>query len=247
MKSIPLIALTLLVALTVRAAEPEAPKAAPVAEAKAKTWKPISIAHFRDSINHARMTYKHRKPPYDVYQPTQIVHIAENLLAWQNADGGWPKNIDWLRAFSRKELRRLPNGKRNAKRSSLDNRGTWVQIDYLARVYGQTKMERYADAARRGIRYILKSQRSSGGWRGADVDAITFNDGVTSGVMGTLKTILDDKDLYSFVPDDERAMVQRAYDRGLACILKCPIKFGDRLTAWCQQHSHRTFQPVWGR
>ena len=222
-------------------------EADPVVEAKAKEWEAIPVGYFNDSINHARMRYKRRKPPYDCYELKQIVHIAENVLAWQNADGGWPKNIDWLRAFSEKELRRLPNGKRNGKRSSLDNRCTWAQIDYLARVRRQTSLDRYANAARKGIRYLLKTQRSSGGWRGADVDAITFNDGVMTGVLSVLKSIVDGTKQYDFVDDELRKKVGAAYERGLACILKCQIKVGDRLTAWCQQHSHRTFKPVWAR
>jgi PelA/Pel-15E family pectate lyase len=247
LKTIAFVVLAPLVALPVRAAEPASDAANPVVVAKAQEWKPIPIGYFGDSVNHARMGYKHRKPPYKCYEPEQIVHIAENVLAWQNADGGWPKNVDWLRAFSEKELAGLPNGKRRGHRSSLDNRCTWAQIDYLARVHQQTGLDRYAAAANRGLGYLLKTQRSSGGWRGADVDAITFNDDVMTGVMRTLKAVVDGEEHYGFVSDDVRAKVQKAYDRGLACILKCQIKVGDRLTAWCQQHSHRTYEPVWAR
>jgi PelA/Pel-15E family pectate lyase len=68
-----------------------------------------------------------------------------------------------------------------------------------------------------------------------------------TGVMRTLKAAVDGEERYGLVPDNVRAKVKEAYDRGLACILKCQIKVGDRLTAWCQQHSHKTFGPVGAR
>lgn len=213
-----------------------------VTEAKAKAWTPISVGVFADSINHATTKEVEQKPSYRQYAPQQIIHIAENFLAWQNPDGGWTKNIDWTRAYSIDEISTLRDGK-----SSLDNRTTWSQIDYLARVYQQTGMTRYADAAISGIEYLLCQQRQSGGWRGADVDAITFNDEVMAGVLRTLKLILEDKTLYSFVDKARRERVQSAYNKGLECVLKCQIKVGDRLTAWCQQHDHESLEPVWAR
>jgi PelA/Pel-15E family pectate lyase len=209
---------------------------------KTGKWRPVSIAAFRDSIHHATMKYKNGKPPYRQYSPRQIVHIAENLLAGQNPDGGWPPNKDWIRAF--------PPGKRSSLRggrSTLDNRSTWSQIDYLARVHRQTGVERYAQSALKGIEYVLRRQGSSGGWRGRDVAAITFNDDVMAGVLRTLKAARDDRQLYSFVQPAVRDRVKAAYRKGLKCVLACQIKVGDRLTAWGQQHSHKTLRPVWAR
>ena len=212
-----------------------------VAEAKAREWEAVPTGAFADSINHAMMKYEGRKAPYEQYSPEQIVHIAENLLAAQGADGGWPKNKDWIRIYAAKELSKLRG------RSSLDNRSTWAQIDYLARVRGQTGLERYASAAAKGIDYIVKKQRESGGWRGADVDAVTFNDDVMSGVLSTLKAVVEDRELYSFVGDALLARARAAYGKGLECVLKCQIRVGGRLTAWCQQHDHMTLEPVWAR
>jgi len=226
------------------AAEPDAVRAA-----KAKQWEPISTGAFADSINHVIMRYKARKPPYDQFKPEQIVHIAENLLAWQNEDGGWPKNKDWLKIMSPEELAALPKEKKENRHnfSTLDNGSTWSQIDYLARVYQRTGLKQYADSALRGIDFILAAQRDSGGWRGADVDAITFNDDVMVGALRTLQSVVADKALYDFVDDEMRAQAEAAFNKGIDCILKCQIRKGDRLTAWCQQHDHRTFQPAWAR
>jgi len=219
------------------------PAAAPAGTTKARfgEWEAISVGAFADSINHAVMKYEGKKAPYKQYGPEQIVDIAENLLAGQSADGGWPKNKDWIRICSADELRSLRG------HSTLDNRSTWSQIDYLARVHRQTGLKRYADAAAKGVEYLLKEQRESRGWRGADKDAVTFNDDVMAGVLGTLKAVVEDRALYSFVDDALRARVGAAYEEGLQCVLKCQIKVGDRLTAWCQQHDHATLKPVGAR
>jgi len=222
------------------AAEP-----AEVTSARAKQWNPISIGAFADSISHVMMGYEGKKAPYEQYAPKQIVHIAENLLAWQNPDGGWPKNKDWTKILAQNELARLPHVTGAA--SSLDNRNTWSQIDYLARVHQQTRLKRYADAAVKGIEYILREQRRTGGWRGADVDAITFNDDIMVEVLKVLRTIVEDSDLYSFVGTPLHSRVKRSYEKSLEYVLKCQIKVGDRLTAWGQQHDHEDFRPVWAR
>ncbi len=215
---------------------------AEVTRAKSQIWEPVSIEAFADSISHAVMKYEEKKAPYQQYSPRQIVHIAENLLAGQNANGGWPKNKDWIRVYSADELPRLSSG-----RSTLDNRSTWAQVDYLARVYQQTGLRRYADSATRGIEYILGEQRQSGGWSGLDVEAVTFNDDVMSGVLQTLKAIIEDRELYGFTGDVMLERVKDSYDKGLTCVLKCQIKVGDHLTAWCQQHDHKTLKPIWAR
>jgi PelA/Pel-15E family pectate lyase len=68
-----------------------------------------------------------------------------------------------------------------------------------------------------------------------------------TGVLRTLKDILAARDRYDFVDQPLLDKAQAAYDKGLACLLKCQIKVGDRLTAWCQQHDHRTLRPVGAR
>ena len=212
-----------------------------VTKAKSSQWRLIDAGAFADSINHAVMKYEGQKAPYKQYAAEQIVHIAENLLAGQNWDGGWPKNKDWIKIYSAKELSRLHG------RSTFDNGSTWAQIDYLARVYRQTGLKRYADSAIRGIEYILEQQRESGGWRGADVDAITFNDDVMTGVLRTLKAVAKDRRMYPFVEGTLLERVNTSYAEGLKCVLDTQIKLDGRLTAWAQQHDHKTLKPVWAR
>jgi PelA/Pel-15E family pectate lyase len=239
-----LAALSLFVAQSVSAEEIEE-----VAAAKAREWQPINTGPLHSGIHHAVMKFKGQKAPYPQYTPTQIIHIAETLLAYQNADGGWPANVDWTRTFSEEELATLPHGQEGetGKKSTLDNDNTWSQIGYLAQVYRQSRLKRYADSALKGMDYLLREQRSSGGWRGSDVEAITFNDNVMAGVLRTLKAVAEDPDRYEFVDEERRVNANRAYAQGIQCILDCQIKLDGRLTAWCEQHDHDTLAPVWAR
>ena len=219
--------------------------------AESPTWDAIDMGAFSDSIHHALMKYPAEKAPYERYRPEQIVSIAENLLAWQNPDGGWPANRDWLRVLSRDELAAVRAGENSASgrrpRTTLDNRNTWAQLEYLAAVYHQTGRARHAAGCVRALDYILREQRPSGGWRGSDVDAITFNDDVMVGVLRTLRTVAGDDTLYDFVDAARRSRARDAYQRGIECVLKCQIRVHGRLTAWCQQHSHEDFRPVKAR
>ncbi len=205
-------------------------------------WQPISIRAFSDSINHARMKFENKQAPYPIYEVEQITLIADNILAGQNSDGGWSKNKDWLRVYTSDDIKILKRGP-----STLDNRTTWSQIDYLASVYQQTKQQKYADSAIRGIEYLLTEQRESGGWRGADVEAVTYNDNVMTGVLNTLQSMLDNRDRYAFVDDELLARVQKAYDKGLACVLATQVVIDGQLTAWAQQYDHESLQPIWAR
>jgi PelA/Pel-15E family pectate lyase len=206
------------------------------------SWQAIDISLFSDAIQHALMKFKDRQAPYERYELHEIDKIADNMVVLQNPDGGWPKNIDWLKKRAEADSTR---GK--YRKSTLDNRNIYSQITYLSEAYRQTGWERYKQSALRGVKYILGNQHTSGGWRGSDVDAITFNDDVMTGVLQLLKDVTENRNLYGYVSDSTLAQVQDAYDRGIECILACQIKIDGKLTAWCQQHSHNDYSPIWAR
>ena len=63
-----------------------------VAVAKQKTYDAIDIRPFMDGINHWRKRYgRDRNDP--LFNPVQIIHIAENILAYQNPAGRWPAGL----------------------------------------------------------------------------------------------------------------------------------------------------------
>jgi len=216
---------------------------------KTKKTVAVDLTSFSDGIHHALMGYKDKKAPYERYSPEEIDKISENFLLWQNKDGGWPKNIDWLKKYSPEEVDKILQREKDGsdRKSTFDNRNIYSQIEYLAKVYHQTGTVKFAESALRGINYILESQNISGGWRGADVDAITFNDDVMQGIMHLLNSILKNRNAYPFIDDPTYLKINLAFEKGIDTILKCQIKVDGRLTAWCQQHSHEDYKPVWAR
>jgi PelA/Pel-15E family pectate lyase len=97
--------------------------------------------------------------------------------------------------------------------------------------------------------FILDAQFPNGGWPQFYPDTsgyrkyITFNDGAMIGVMKVLQQIVQKKPWFSFVDADRRDRIRKAFDRGVACILKCQIKEKGKLTVWCQQHDNADMQP----
>ncbi len=180
-----------------------------------------------------------------MYHPAQIVHIAENMLVYQNADGGWPNNVDWQADIDIDTVRAIKGERRMV--STFDNHNTFSQIDYLAKVYVATGLNRYRTAAERGLNYVFQEQHPTGGWRGWDVDAITYNDGVMIGVMTLLRDVVNNKSQFAWVGDELHVNAKAALDRAIAVTLKCQIVVDGKKTGWGQQHDHETLKPVKAR
>ena len=205
--------------------------------------EPIDLTLFIDGIEHWAIFSPVRD--YERIPPSDIHGIARQLLKFQNPDGGWPKNIDWLGKLEPESLKaQMPN---HRWESSFDNRNTYSQIRFLARAYELTSEPLYREAVLRGLHYILESQHVSGGWRGSDVDAITFNDEVMTGIMHLLHDIVQGDSSFAFLETELRDRLESALQRAIEVTLKCQLRQGERLTAWGQQHDHETLQPVAAR
>lgn len=235
-----------------------------------KSYTAISIDDFSDGFNHARYSYPNSIPPWALYEKSKILGFAENMIYTQNPDGGWAKNLDFQRIYSLNELKRIQEKNKSvppvtyelktaSNASTMDNGNIHSQIKYLCQVYARVKddkdieSQRYLDCATRALTWILNAQHPvSGGFTGADVYAITYNDDVMSDSLSLLKAIGDGRDYFSVFPLETRQKALSAYQKGLDCILKTQITLtlsdGTKvLTAWCQQHSHDTLKPVWAR
>lgn len=227
-------------------------------------YERIDISDFADGFNHARYMYPNSIPPWELYEETQILGLAENMVYLQNPDGGWAKNIDLQRRYSLAELVRLREANKSVPPvtyekmaakdgSTIDNGNIFSQIKYLAQVYAQVPDGRYLECAERAVRWILGAQHPvSGGFTGADVYAVTYNDDVMSETLRVLRDIARDDALYGVFPDDMRSLAEEAYQKGIACIIKSQVTLTLRdgrriLTAWAQQHDHETLRPVWAR
>ncbi len=203
----------------------------------------ISTARFADAVAHWNKT--HDPASYGHYTPEEFRAIADNLIAYQNDDGGWPKNLDPTARLNPDSVRRTIDAKH--LRSTLDNANGYTQIEYLAEVYRLTQQTRYRDAAVRGMEYILATQYPTGGWRGWDADAATFNDGIIYGVLSLWLEILQDKAPYQWVEGDLRTRIEASWNHGLKLVLATQWKQNGTRTVWAQQYDHTTLQPVKAR
>ena len=205
-----------------------------------------SAHHWRDITDYAQSFFP--EPGQKDYRPDQIKEIADNILLYQQKNGGWPKNYDMMAILSDKQKAALKEGK-DSLHTSFDNGATYSQIEYLARAFNRIKDNKYKEACLRGIDFILKAQYPNGGWPQFYPDTsgyrkyITFNDDAMVGIMKVLHQITQNKPYYSFVDKKQRDEVMKAFNKGIDCILKTQIKDNGKLTVWCQQHDNIDFHP----
>lgn len=203
----------------------------------------ITTEKFEDALNHWYMD--HRKASYPRYTVEEYEAIADNLVAYQNEDGGWPKNIDWLAKLSPDSVRQAL--KPRHRLSTLDNRNVYTQVEYLAGVYTLCGKRAYREAAKRGIEYMLNTQYPNGGWRGWDADAITYNDGCMAGVLLLWYDILHKEPIYSWVDKRLRRKIEASWEKGIDLILRTQYLQHGVKSIWGQQHDHITLLPCKAR
>ncbi len=175
----------------------------------------------------------------------QARRIATNILSYQSDRGGWPKNINTTATpFS--------GDRRKGLEPTFDNSATTDELRFLSRIYGATKTERYRQAFEKGFDYILQAQYSNGGWPQRYPPPktyerrITFNDDAMVRLMEFLRETYS-SGVYAFLDSPRRQAARAAFDRGIACILKCQIKVRGKLTVWCAQHDELDLTPRVGR
>jgi PelA/Pel-15E family pectate lyase len=209
-----------------------------------------SLAGFGDAIHHWRNVHGDKYPRH---APDDVAKIADTILLYQRADGGWKENEDPARILDDDTRARFAE---EAKQSggSFDNRNIYTQLDYLATAWAITGDARYRDGSLRGLEFTLAQQiPSCGGWphtvpaRESYHPHITLADDVTAGVLGTLRNVLDDRARYAFVDAATLARVRDAVTRGDDCLLRLQVRQGDRLTGWAGQYDATTLQPAQGR
>jgi PelA/Pel-15E family pectate lyase len=218
----------------------------------------ISMEPFGDSMRH----WYGIRDAGNIIQPKQnqaryteadITKIADNILLYQRNNGGWPKNYDMQAILLPEQIDSLIETK-DQTHTTFDNSTTYTHIDYLAKVYALTNIEKYKIACLKGIDFVLAAQFENGGWpqyfpleKGNYSRRITFNDGAYIGIMNLLQKIVDGNPEFAFVDQKTRRRIAEAYQKGLDCILKMQIVDNGRLTVWCQQHDELSLQPAWAR
>ena len=143
---------------------------------------------------------------------------------------------------------------KDQQHTTFDNSTTYTHIEYLAKVYSRTHIEKYKEACLKGIAFVLAAQFENGGWpqyypleEGNYSRHITFNDGAYIGIMNLLRKIVEGQPEFSFIESELYSRVKSAYKKGLDGLLKMQIVDRGRLTVWAQQHDEVTLQPTWAR
>lgn len=198
----------------------------------------------------AEVTWKQclgQKPAW--YATPEAMSIADNLLLYQRASGGWPKNLDMAEPLDATDRTRL-EGERTRTDSTIDNGATTTQMRFLARVAGATQEVRFQDAFLKGFDFLLAAQFPNGGWpqsfpkpRGYPAH-VTFNDNAMVNVLDLLRDIAGRRPGYDLVGDSARRRAEQAVAKGVDCILRCQVIVRDRRTVWCAQHDEQTLAPA---
>jgi len=184
------------------------------------------------------------KKPDAWFASAEAKQTGAVILSYQADSGGWPKNTDTVS----KEY----TGKREDLHATFDNGATTDELRFLARLFNATKDETYRAAFQKGLAHVLVAQYPHGGWPQYYPLSkqyhrhVTFNDNAMVRVMEFVREVKRDE-RYTFVDAKQREACQAAFDKGVACILKCQIVVDGQPTVWCAQHDAETLQPVKAR
>lgn len=191
--------------------------------------------------------------PAEWYATAEARQVAEQVLLYQRPSGGWPKNLAMHQPMTDAVREGLSTGAPGYE-ATLDNNATTTEMKFMARMYEATREPRYRTSFEKGLDYVLEAQYDNGGWpqfyplREGYYTHITFNDNATANILRLLKDIFDENPLYGFVATPQvKARAQRAFDKGLECILNCQIVVDGGPTVWCAQHDETTLEPAKAR
>ncbi len=183
--------------------------------------------------------------------------VADNMLVYQRAVGGWPKHIgeekiDYTKALSPAEKAGVLDDK-GRNDATIDNNATSKEILYLIKAYKKTGHKDYLEAAQNGIRYLLVMQKGNGGFPQFYPDSslyrgqITYNDNAMVNALNILWDVAYGKNGFDAVDTSLKAPSKTAVEKGIDCILNTQIKVNGKLTVWCAQHDKKTLAPVKAR
>ncbi|HSI69508.1 MAG TPA: pectate lyase, partial [Gillisia sp.] len=188
--------------------------------------------------------------PESWYGSEEAQRIADNVILYQNNNGGWLKNVDMADQLSASEIAKLKREKFLKSGTTIDNGATHTQLRYLAKVYDAAQKPEYKEAFLKGLDFLLEAQYENGGWpqfypvKKGYSEHITFNDDAMMGVMNLLRDIAYQKEPYQFVNKERCEKSKIAIDKGLEIILKTQVETDGKLTVWGAQHDKDDLKPA---
>lgn len=195
-----------------------------------------------------------QKPEW--YATPEARVAADSVLRYQSPEGAWPKNTDLLAPLTDAVLAKI---KKNGEANTIDNDATTTPMRFLALVASAAPGEnrpaqKYRDAVRRGLDYLLASQYPNGGFPQfyplrptGYYSRITYNDNAMINALELLREVAEKRAPWEFINTPRRERAAAAVARGIDCILKTQIRQDGKLTAWCAQHDEKTLAPAWAR
>jgi PelA/Pel-15E family pectate lyase len=228
-----------------RSAATAAPAAAPPA---ASSQPPLGVSKLVDQ-------------PDEWFRIDEARRVVDNIVTWQNANGGWWKAYDLRQPRPAQpapgaDKKDVPPADANnvwQNTSTFDNGATYSELRILARAHRVTGEPKYKQSFDRGLKFVSDAQYPNGGWpqRFPLEDNygrhVTFNDNAMTSVMAVLRDVAAGKPDFAFVSEDDRKRAKESFDRGVECILACQIKVNGKPTVWCQQHDAETLAPTRAR
>ena len=195
------------------------------------------------------------------YQTDEAARIADQVILYQKANGGWEKNVDMALMLTKNEKAQIISKKSEIRETTIDNRTTYTQIAYLGKVITASLLKtsppsnfpKYMEAFNKGVDYLLASQYENGGFpqffplKKGYYSHITFNDDAMIGVLKLLREIAGKKEDYLFVGEERRAKAERAIERATPLLLKTQVVVDGKKTVWAAQYDEFSLKPAAAR
>lgn len=194
------------------------------------------------------------------YGSAEAISVADTLLGVQKTNGGWMKNDQYHKLTSTElaERKALEGTNGRSAHSCFDNYSTTQEMRFLAKVYNQTKQQRFLDAFKKALELIFTAGNGmNGGWgqywplsedQYSYQNYITFNDDLMTNMLRILQEIYEEKgDFKGLVDADTRTRCKEQWDKALECVLNCQIDDNGVKAGWCAQHDPVDFLPTEGR